>query len=187
MQAQQIAPEETIAQQLSHARIQTGLDVEEIADNLHIRRHYLEAIEEGQFAQLPGTAYTRGYLKRYSDFLQLDTTQILTEFDRIGLPKSRKFFTFGAGLDRSKHADTRLVGATLVAFLVVMLSWGMMQNTPVRKTIVPYETFGVPRVEYAPPARCGRVGQAYPPCIWEDRALWYRPVKTALKPMVRAK
>jgi cytoskeletal protein RodZ len=52
----------------------------DIADNLHIRKEFLEALETGQFEVLPSPVQTRGMLANYAEFLNLDVDDILLEY-----------------------------------------------------------------------------------------------------------
>lgn len=65
---------------LRSAREQRGEDIGEVADILRIRRTYLEAIEAGNFESLPGSTYTLGFIRSYSEHLGLDGEKILQRF-----------------------------------------------------------------------------------------------------------
>ena len=57
---------------LREARETTGRTVLEVAENLRIRRVYLEAIEDGRFDELPGATYAVGFVRSYASYLRLD-------------------------------------------------------------------------------------------------------------------
>lgn len=57
--------------ELKEAREQAGYTLEEVAASLNIKRQYLADIEAGNFTNLPGPAYVRGYIKLYKNFLGL--------------------------------------------------------------------------------------------------------------------
>jgi cytoskeletal protein RodZ len=71
---------ESIADSLRLARQEHGQDLRTVAQVLRIRLAYLEAIEKGDFEQLPGTAYAIGFLRTYAEFLGLDGEQIVERF-----------------------------------------------------------------------------------------------------------
>jgi cytoskeleton protein RodZ len=54
------------------------LDV--IAEVLRIRRRHLQAIEDGDFEQLPGTTYAVGFIRAYADYLGLDSDEVVRRF-----------------------------------------------------------------------------------------------------------
>lgn len=57
---------------LKEAREVAGYTVEYVASRLNIRKHYLLALEEGDFDALPGKIYVDGYTKIYYEFLGVD-------------------------------------------------------------------------------------------------------------------
>lgn len=62
-----------------------GHELETVASDLRIRLVYLEAIEEGRLADLPGNAYVSGFLRSYSDFLGLEGDEIVRRFKMAGV------------------------------------------------------------------------------------------------------
>lgn len=55
--------------ELKQARINAGYTIEEIADNLNIKKQYLIALEDGNIDALPAKVYIDGYLKLYARHL----------------------------------------------------------------------------------------------------------------------
>jgi Uncharacterized protein conserved in bacteria len=51
-----------------------------LSRQLRIRRAFLEAIETGRFADLPGPTYAAGFVKAYADFFGLDAADIVRRF-----------------------------------------------------------------------------------------------------------
>lgn len=166
-----------IGRSLMEARQRLKLEVTAVATALHLRKHYITAMESGAFEDLPGGVYARGYLKRYSDFLELDTDYLLAEFDQTGHIQPRRFFVISESLDHSPHPSRRLVMMTLIAAFLLVLSWNLLTPRPSVSPILSFETYGqLPEIA-AVPYRCQGRRDAYPPCYWEDRGLWYRAVK----------
>ncbi|MCL5428784.1 MAG: DUF4115 domain-containing protein [Chloroflexi bacterium] len=73
-----------IGQKLRQARQQRGLEVAEAAKATRIRSHYLRALEEGDFGELPSPAQVRGFLRTYAKYLGLDVQEL---FDWLNPPK----------------------------------------------------------------------------------------------------
>lgn len=71
---------ESIAAELRRAREDMGRDLVRTADDLKIRRVYLEAIEEGRFDDLPGATYAVGFVRAYAEYLGLDTNAVVGRF-----------------------------------------------------------------------------------------------------------
>lgn len=61
-----------------------GHELDAVARDLRIRLVYLEAIESGRLADLPGNAYVSGFLRSYSDFLGLEGEEIVRRFKMAG-------------------------------------------------------------------------------------------------------
>lgn len=61
-----------------------GHELDAVARDLRIRLVYLDAIESGRLADLPGNAYASGFLRSYSDFLGLEGDEIVRRFKVAG-------------------------------------------------------------------------------------------------------
>lgn len=64
---------------LREQREQRGLSLEQAANSTRIRRHYLAALEEGEFGALPSAAQVRGFLRAYAEYLDMDSEQLLEQ------------------------------------------------------------------------------------------------------------
>lgn len=60
-----------IGEILKTTREKAGLSLEDVSLATYIRKSYLEALEEENFAVIPGTIYVKGLLRNYGDFLGL--------------------------------------------------------------------------------------------------------------------
>ena len=67
---------------LKAARLKRSLTLENVEKEIKIRAKFLRALEEGDLATFHSTAYARGFLKNYSEFLGLDSALILALFRR---------------------------------------------------------------------------------------------------------
>jgi cytoskeleton protein RodZ len=65
---------------LSAARERIGWSLPAMASALHIRLQYLEALEAGRIGDLPGNAYTLGFVRTYASALGLDPNEIARRF-----------------------------------------------------------------------------------------------------------
>ncbi|WP_083901523.1 helix-turn-helix domain-containing protein [Azospirillum sp. B4] len=74
------APCQTVGDILRMRREELGYDLAGVANALRIRRVYLEAIEDGRHAELPGQAYILGFVRSYADLLGLDSGDLLNRF-----------------------------------------------------------------------------------------------------------
>lgn len=65
---------------LRREREKQGLTIADVAEETSIRSVYLEAIEGGNYDTLPGDVYTRGFIRNYSKFLQIDGDSLLEQY-----------------------------------------------------------------------------------------------------------
>lgn len=56
------------------------LTIHDIEEATSIRALYIEAIEEGNYDKLPGDVYTKGFIKNYALFLNLDADSLVKQF-----------------------------------------------------------------------------------------------------------
>lgn len=56
---------------LKQIRLDSGKTLNQVSNDLKIRKKYLIALEEGDFDVLPGEVYVKGYLKLYLDYLNV--------------------------------------------------------------------------------------------------------------------
>lgn len=66
---------------LRQARVYKGASLRDAERATRISRTYLEALESQDFAQLPPSAYARGIVKNYAQYLGLDPVAILALYD----------------------------------------------------------------------------------------------------------
>ncbi|MEE8506072.1 MAG: helix-turn-helix domain-containing protein, partial [Kiloniellales bacterium] len=109
---------DSIADTLRLARQEHGQDLHTVAQVLRIRYTYLEAIEKGDFDQLPGATYAIGFLRTYAEFLGLDGQQIVERFKREvqGVePKLDLVFPEPVGRNRIPGGAIVLISVVLLA------------------------------------------------------------------------
>ena len=70
----------TVGYELNKARERKKKDLEKIAAQLRIRPRYLEALEQSKYMDFPGQAYAFGFLRTYSDFLGLNTEELVIRY-----------------------------------------------------------------------------------------------------------
>lgn len=120
-----------VGHSLKVVRERKGLALADVSARLRIRRPYLEAIEEGRFAELPGAVYVSGFLRQYAEFLGLDPDQVLKSYqsESDGAALHRPVLNFP--LPRPEERTPRLwlvVGALVIAGIAYAL-WYRHQET----------------------------------------------------------
>jgi Helix-turn-helix domain len=76
-----VSPLKSVGQELRDARERRGKQLEDVSRALKIRPNCLDAIEEGRFEDLPGRAFTIGFVARYARYLQLDVGNLQQRLD----------------------------------------------------------------------------------------------------------
>ncbi|TVQ41109.1 MAG: helix-turn-helix domain-containing protein [Spirochaetaceae bacterium] len=76
---------ESIGAKFRAAREAKGYSLEQVARDTHISRRFLQAIEEEDFAQFPGEPYLLGFLRSYSEFLDLDPRETVALYKNLKL------------------------------------------------------------------------------------------------------
>ena len=78
------SPGRSVGRLLRDQRLARGVSVDDVAARLRIRSRYLEAIEQGNFDQLPGAAYIPAFLRAYAHHLGLDADKVMTAYQLSG-------------------------------------------------------------------------------------------------------
>ena len=114
-----------IGSSLREARTRQNLDFDELETRTKVRAKYLRHLEDERFAELPGHAYTKGFLRAYADALGLDGRLYVDEYnsryvagEESPTPRAPRH----VGHVRRRRRDAResgTVGIALAAILVV--------------------------------------------------------------------
>ena len=75
---------------LKEARIEKKLTLENIALELRISVGFLRHLENENYAELPGPAYVRGYIRAYCKMLGIDPEPSLDKYNSFLIPKESK-------------------------------------------------------------------------------------------------
>jgi len=70
-----------IGESLREARARRGFTPADVHKAIRIRERYLTALEEERWDMLPGEAYTKGFLRTYSEYLDLDGQLYVDEYN----------------------------------------------------------------------------------------------------------
>jgi cytoskeletal protein RodZ len=72
----------SLPERLYEARERKGVDLYRAERDTKIRSRYLAALERGDYKELPGAVYTKGFLRNYALYLGLDPDEILVQWRR---------------------------------------------------------------------------------------------------------
>lgn len=77
-----IAGPAPLPERLYAARERKGVDLYRAERDTKIRARYLAALERGEYKELPGDVYTKGFLRNYANYLGLDAEEIVGQWRR---------------------------------------------------------------------------------------------------------
>jgi cytoskeleton protein RodZ len=76
---------------LRQERMRRGFSENEVAEKLHITRHYVRSIETGLFEKLPSAIFVKGYIKSYAILLGVNVDEVISLYDEyVDQLKARK-------------------------------------------------------------------------------------------------
>jgi|GEM_PF-2065070 len=71
---------------LKQARLKQRLSITECARRTHVAQHYLEALEDNRWNDLPSESHRKGFLNLYARFLGLVTDELMALYKQDHLP-----------------------------------------------------------------------------------------------------
>jgi cytoskeletal protein RodZ len=72
----------SLPERLLAARERKGVDLYRAERDTKIRSRYLAALEHGEYGELPGAVYTKGFLRNYALYLGLDPEDVIRQWKR---------------------------------------------------------------------------------------------------------
>ncbi len=146
-----------IGQALRQRRETLSLTFDEVERHTHVRMHYLQALENGDFDRLPSSVQARGMLNNYASFLDMDSETLLLQFAE-GLqsrrverqpapiepsgkipPKPASRVKLPPFLTRFLSMDI-LAGGGMVLVLLAFAIWGTTRVIRARNAVTPQPT-----------------------------------------------
>jgi cytoskeleton protein RodZ len=117
---------------LRQARQSRGLQVEQIANQLHLVTRHITALERDDYQALPGPVFISGYMRNYARLLGLDPEPLIEAY-RAAAPETRPQLSTtrpsGPRQVTSGHLWVRLVSLALVTGLgVLAFMWWKSQS-----------------------------------------------------------
>jgi cytoskeleton protein RodZ len=114
---------------LAERRKVRGMTIEKVGQVLKIRVPYLKAMEKGEWNDLPGDVYAKGFTKRYAQFLGLDGEKLLAPYlaERPASPESESQPGQSGGSDVSRGL---LIAVGVIAVFVIVLLKLVNQDKP---------------------------------------------------------
>ena len=142
-----------LGEKLTRQREMLGFSLEEVERNIHIRLHYLEAIEAGNLDGLPSPVQGRGMLQNYAAFLGLDVEPVLLQFaDGLQAQLAEKQAARPVSTDTKPNrrriniplqryfSGDWIIGALLIAAVAAFIIWGAIRISSFQSTPTPVDT-----------------------------------------------
>ena len=101
-----------------NARIEKNLSLSDVADELKIRKFFLQSIENEKYEMLPGGVYTIGFIKSYAKYLGLNQDAIVEQLKELDFFGPVRLNMVG---DEHSFPTARYVSSNMVILGVVIL------------------------------------------------------------------
>lgn len=110
-----------------------GRTLTEVSKAVYIKTKYLSALEEENFAAIPGEVYVKGFIRAYASYLGMDGEELVAQYDgpseSILLQKETLTAVTEGGKGRRRRRRkavswpeiTIIVGVILFIFLIIWL------------------------------------------------------------------
>ena len=119
----------TIGGMLKDARIKKNMTIDEAAEELCIRKYYLNAIENMDFENMPPMPYGLGFVRSYAELLGLNTDRVVFSYRQVmtGQEEQKPLHENNKSETATPHIKHFIMGAVGLALLAV--AWSVLPTT----------------------------------------------------------
>lgn len=120
------AQETSIGTLLRNRRQERRLSVENIATELNLTSDVIRALEDNDYKRLPEPVYTRGYIRAYARFLQLDDESMVAMYSNItDAAESSRLAPPVDGVSRTRSRKITVISVIVACVLagLVLAHW----------------------------------------------------------------
>jgi cytoskeleton protein RodZ len=115
---------------LRASRLRIGEDLRDVARNLRIRHVYMQAIEDSNYGDLPGTAYAVGFVRAYAEYLGLDSGEVVRRFkEEYQGVENRPDLVFPVPVTERSVPGSGILILSMVAALIGYGAWYFLSNS----------------------------------------------------------
>lgn len=116
---------------LQKERIKKGIKLQEVSQVLCIRCFYLQAIEDGNYAELPPLPYSAGFVNSYAKYLGLNNARITQLFrEELDIkPEHKGIFIVEEPTSEASAPHPKYIIGSLSALVVVALLWSLLSGS----------------------------------------------------------
>jgi len=145
----------TVGELFSQKRKAKKISITRASHDLLIKKEHLEAIEKGEWANLPEPPFTKGFVKNYAQYIGLDENRILAlyrrEYDEAKYPHKQSPFHIKKRImiTPNRFASTLLIIAALFFASYLLIQYFSILSAPKIEVFSPPEDFttSVPAVQ----------------------------------------
>ncbi|GAC1576363.1 MAG: DUF4115 domain-containing protein [Candidatus Elarobacter sp.] len=148
-----------LGEEFRRAREARGLTLSDVAEQIHIRSVYLNAIENEEWTSIGAPVYVRGFIRTYARFLALDAESAVERFNQSAPAGERPaVHAVSAGTadhDRSGPSLWAIVGAIVAVVLVGFVGyewWAYSQGAKAKGALVASSKAATPATAAPAPA-----------------------------------
>jgi cytoskeleton protein RodZ len=109
------------------AREARNLSLSDVADQIHIRSVYLQAIEEEDWSAIAAPVYVRGFIRTYARFLGLDPQIAIEQFNAVAGETTTVQAPVTVSAPRRRPSIWLWVGGAAAALLVGLVAFNYLQ------------------------------------------------------------
>ena len=138
-----------IGADLSLARLDKGLQINELSQLLRISKHHLKSIEAGDFDSLPGPTYVAGYLRSFAQEIGLDGVQLAQRYRALlGEDNKGPVYSFPIDTQRPQRSGAMLASIIVIFTVAGYGGWYALGKPDVLTVLV-----GEPQSETVAPSQ----------------------------------
>ena len=141
---------------LKAERERRGLSAQKAADEMHLDRWVIDALEGDDYARIGPTVYAKGHLKKYAALLGLPSAEVLAGFDARAQPRLEPQSAGPSMLLRSRDDESSSGRSSLIA--IACAARGAGCRPPVVASLARARQGADQRRRPRPRRRCGTTG-----------------------------
>jgi cytoskeletal protein RodZ len=113
-----------LPERLYAARERKGVDLYRAERDTKIRARYLAALERGEYRELPGDVYTKGFLRNYALYLGLDPEEVVGQWrrERGDAPAQKTVLTVPRPIAQPRAGLQFSPGIVVAALLTILIA-----------------------------------------------------------------
>jgi cytoskeleton protein RodZ len=137
----------TFGENLRREREMRGISLEEISAATKISIRFLQALENDDFASVPGGIFIRGFIRAYAGYLGLDQEQVMAEYQSVAQSENFELSRLSSANRPARKPGRRIAVLPLVVAVALLISGYALFRYSHRVALAP-----TPAPSPAPPA-----------------------------------